>query len=549
MKPLLLLLSAAIVCQAYDMRFRNLRTNRDGSLLYFITDARLTGTDQPFHGKIFAFSEKGIETVVSLPRIVTDAPDPPASAVFSMETSLDGEVIAYLPVRLCDDIQPCPVTAPGRSVIATRTGQVLWEGAGTVRLSADGRLALLAQPSGMFRLDVSALTRKLILSGFATGSIAPGGLALLQYGPPEFHLFREGQWDTFPARPGAILSPGGSTVVYSPRDSSAWFAKDLRTETEIPVPGEPIATSEDGTRILTRAFQQVSFRTEYRVFDTSTAKSYLIRGAEPILPEIILSPNGKIVFFTHAAGIFKADVESEATEPVLLQPLRLYPLPGGAVPGSLLTVNVENAYPYVSASAPPPLPTELAGFRLFIDGIPAPLLSVNITPGISSLQAQVPWETQSRSTVSIRIQSPQRTPFESLSGPSDEPGTVSTTFATRSPRFLYADASIFVQAVHQDLDRPITAADPARPGEVIHFFLTGLGPLNRPVPTGAAAPNEPPARPLQPLTCLGLPVLDTVLAPGMVGTYRATITVPSFAANALDLSCEGSYGIIPVIRP
>jgi len=550
MKPLLLLLSATLAAQAYDFRFRNLRCNRDGSVLYFIADARLPGTDQPLHGKIFALTEKGVETLVSFPRIVNDDPAPPSSAVWSMESSFDGEIFSYLLAPICDDIQPCHVSPQGRSFIARRNGQILWEGPGNVRLSSDGRHALLAQPSGTFRLDLSSLTRKLILSGASLGVIAPNGLVFLQYGRPEYHLFREGQWYTYPARSGAILSPDGSTVVYTPQNSAGWRAKNLRTETEIPVLGEPVMISENGTRILIRFTYPLTLLSEYRVFDTATSLSYAVPGATTGATEIILSPNGQVVFYTQGPAVFKVDVERATAEPILVRPIRLSTSPESAVSGSLFTINAWDVFPYRTATASPPIPTQLAGFRATVDGTPAPVVSINATADIGKIQIQIPWEVHSaKSKVFIRLDAPQQSPLEGLSDPSPEPGTLEASFSPRAPRFLYNDGGIFVQALHQDLERPITISDPARPGEVIHLFLTGLGPLNRPVPTGVAAPTEPPARPLQPLTCQGVPVLDTVLAPGMVGVYRATVSVPSFANGNFSLTCEANFGNIPVTRP
>ncbi|MBL8173977.1 MAG: hypothetical protein JNK48_04865 [Bryobacterales bacterium] len=551
MKPLLLLLSATLAAQAYDFRFRNLRCNRDGSALYFIADARLPGADQPLHGKIFALTEKGVGTLVSFPRIVNDDPAPPSSAVWSMESSFDGEVFSYLLAPICDDIQPCHVAPQGRSFIARRNGQILWEGPGNVRLSPDGRYALLAQPSGTFRLDLSSLTRKLILSGASLGVIAPNGLVFLQYGRPEYHLFREGQWDTYPARSGAIISPDGSTVLYTPQNSGGWRAKNLRTETEIPVPGEPIMTSENGARILTRLTDPTTFRNDYRVFDTSTSQSFSIPGnTAQGLPEIILSPGGKVAFYTQGPAIFKVDVERATAEPILVRPIRLLSNPEPAVPGSLFNIDAWDVFPNRTTTASPPVPTELAGFRAIVDGTPAPVVSINAISDIGRIQIQIPWEVlPGKSKVFIRLDAPRQSPFEGLSDPSPEPDTIEASVATRAPRFLRDDTNTFIQALHQDLERPITNADPARPGEVIHIFLTGLGPLNRPVPTGAAAPTEPPARPLQPLTCSGVPVLDTVLAPGRVGVYRATVAVPSFANGSFSLSCEANFGNIPVTRP
>jgi uncharacterized protein (TIGR03437 family) len=98
---------------------------------------------------------------------------------------------------------------------------------------------------------------------------------------------------------------------------------------------------------------------------------------------------------------------------------------------------------------------------------------------------------------------------------------------------------------HDDFHGLVTPNDPARPGEVLHLYLTGLGAVDPPGATGDAAPVAPlstvtdrvsvywagsvlPAPPPP----LGPEVLFAGLAPGMVGIYQVDIRLPANAPLA-----------------
>jgi uncharacterized protein (TIGR03437 family) len=72
---------------------------------------------------------------------------------------------------------------------------------------------------------------------------------------------------------------------------------------------------------------------------------------------------------------------------------------------------------------------------------------------------------------------------------------------------------------------------------VVHLYMTGLGPVEPAVESGAPSPSNPPARLRLPLSCHFAPkdiytpettpeVLFAGLAPGFAGYYQLTIRIP-----------------------
>jgi enamine deaminase RidA (YjgF/YER057c/UK114 family) len=119
-----------------------------------------------------------------------------------------------------------------------------------------------------------------------------------------------------------------------------------------------------------------------------------------------------------------------------------------------------------------------------------------------------------------------------------------------------------VASAHQDFSGLITSNQPARPGEIIHLFASGLGPVTPPVPDGASAPATPLSRTVSPVTCgaldasgnsIPLTLLFAGLAPGMTGIYQLDVQLPSSlpAGNAVQVRCgigSNSGGIAVPVR-
>ena len=86
-------------------------------------------------------------------------------------------------------------------------------------------------------------------------------------------------------------------------------------------------------------------------------------------------------------------------------------------------------------------------------------------------------------------------------------------------------------AIHQDWSSYVTPDRPASPGEVLHLYGTGFGPVQPAVATGMPASASPlavvPAMP----TCTSDPggpttVVYLGLAPGLVGYYQMDVRLP-----------------------
>jgi uncharacterized protein (TIGR03437 family) len=127
------------------------------------------------------------------------------------------------------------------------------------------------------------------------------------------------------------------------------------------------------------------------------------------------------------------------------------------------------------------------------------------------------------------------------------------------------DTSWSMKAAAADFSHLIDNAHPAMPGETIVVWLTGLGPLDQPVATGAPGPSNPPAHPLAHLECglgslnggprwqgLVLPFIG--YAPGLVGVYQVNVTIPAgWPAGMSLLDCysgqQSSTQSLPIGAP
>jgi uncharacterized protein (TIGR03437 family) len=98
-------------------------------------------------------------------------------------------------------------------------------------------------------------------------------------------------------------------------------------------------------------------------------------------------------------------------------------------------------------------------------------------------------------------------------------------------------------AVHEDFSGRVTQDQPARPGEILHFWGTGFGPVDREMRTGEPGPASPPARLLSPITCrdnqAGVPVevLFAGRAPGLVGFFQVDLRVPMSSGRFFGGQC------------
>lgn len=532
MKPILL---AAVVCLTAQAQIfvSQARPNADGSRTLFLSAMRLAGTDQPLLGKIFEAGSGGVHLVLALP---------PSHSIASLHASADGGIIAYSTRAECGASASCLAAAASRWTIQTRDGRVLWEGSGSVRVSANGRYALAIEDAGIFRIGIHTGERTMISAGAPNeAAIGDSGQVLLQYGGTAVHYITS-IWQNISNAGNAILSGDGNVVAFRRLPGAGFAVRDMRNEREISLPGAPRAMNSDGTRILYEA-EPNSDRREMAIFDTSRETSCVLFGLFPASNEAALSDDGKVAVFITQSGVRR--MECGDSEPAVIAqiPVGVSPVMAEAVPGSLGSVFIQRAPLLAVRSAEPPLPQELGGYRVLVNGRAVPLLALSTSRFGESLTItfQFPWDMQATNErIMASIQAPFSSPFEA---PASQ--VAQFVYSAFRPRFNYDD--IGVVGYHQELDRRVTREDPARAGEIVHLFATGLGAVDREVGTGQAAPSDPPAKPLDSMHCDG--EVESVLAPGMVGVYKVSVRVPASESGVfISIGCRGASVSIPYSR-
>ncbi len=201
-----------------------------------------------------------------------------------------------------------------------------------------------------------------------------------------------------------------------------------------------------------------------------------------------------------------------------------YPLGLGAI-ASLFGSGLASG---TSQASTIPLPTTLGGVQVQVNGTPVPLFYVSPT----QINFQTPFGLTG-STVTIQVVNNGA-----------QSNTVTAPVARTSPGiFQYSDCGSTC-GVNQSANRGIvlhsdfslvTSAKPATAGETVIIYLTGLGPLNPAVETGAANPSAAPLAvntdPLLQILFGGevapqSSVLFAGGAPAFVGLNQINVTIP-----------------------
>ena len=186
-----------------------------------------------------------------------------------------------------------------------------------------------------------------------------------------------------------------------------------------------------------------------------------------------------------------------------------------------------------------PLPTTLEGASVeVVDGsrtLNAPLFYVSPT----QINAQLPFGLTS-SSVQVRVRN--------AAGASS---TDTITILPRAPRLFTKTMDGKGEAIvlHADY-KVVSAASPAKPGEIVILYLTGLGAVDPPVAAGAAGGDGSEAAPLN-LVSAGVSVtvdgrsadvLFAGLAPYFAGLYQVNFRVPAEIMTASDSLVVSSGG-------
>ncbi len=197
-------------------------------------------------------------------------------------------------------------------------------------------------------------------------------------------------------------------------------------------------------------------------------------------------------------------------------------------PGGVVSIYGRNLASGTAPAAVVPLPRTLAGTKVLIGGVEAPLFYVS--PG--QINAQVPFELSADAPCNVvvlsgtRVSTPKTLQLVKL-----DPGIVA-----------YTDGHVIAQHADYSL---VTASSPAKPNEAIILYLVGMGQTSIAVSTGVATPYPPLVDvSVQPTITIGgitAKVNWAGLVPGGVGLYQVVCTVPD-SAPAGDLTLVLTQG-------
>ena len=466
----------------------------------------------------------------------------------------DNSVLAFTGTRTCNGGSSCLAVQTIQGTVVDSSGQEILRAFGYVNISPSGQWAVF---SGRNTFESPSL------SGAELVDLSTGmqiHMPYSFYGPTRRRIADDGTIAFFDSGAIVLWRSDGQQAINDPALPSA-----------TPYPEPALMISNDGMRVVYQnsnglvlydRVQAAGFTvasgnpTSVTISDDGRTIAWIGEGSQigiasptgvdlPAISEgvaeVALSGDGQLLFAATKNGRILTiqlplgtTTELNPRTPSITNPPNnypYYPLMGifaGVSAGSLVIIS-GTGLSDLTMSATSPTTGALVDVRILIGGMDVPVEA--ISPSL--IWFQVPWEL-----------APQDYPLQYLSGNSPfETSPTTITVKSTAPQFL-RNADGLVTAVHGDWSGLVEWPNLARPGELIYVYMTGLGPVNPPVPTGAATPDMPLSYVAGSLTCqfFGNTVFDahdaTVqfagLAPEMVGIYQVSLQVP-----------EGLFGPVP----
>jgi uncharacterized protein (TIGR03437 family) len=180
-------------------------------------------------------------------------------------------------------------------------------------------------------------------------------------------------------------------------------------------------------------------------------------------------------------------------------------------PGAIVTIFGSNLADAAASAAGAPYPTVIGETSVTFNGVAAPLFYVS--PG--QINAQAPFALGLGIATIQVTRGSLASPVGAVNVAYVSPGIFIVNQATNQGAILHADYSL------------VGSGNPARTGDSLQIYATGLGPLLVPVVSGAPSPVANTS--VLPTVSIG-PASATVtysgLAPGFAGLYQVNVVVP-----------------------
>jgi uncharacterized protein (TIGR03437 family) len=179
---------------------------------------------------------------------------------------------------------------------------------------------------------------------------------------------------------------------------------------------------------------------------------------------------------------------------------------------SIFGTDLTSGGPFGATSLP--LPTQLGSTEVRVNGTPVPLIIV----ASSQINAQLPFELDDTGTATLTVVS---------GGASSAQATVNLRPTSPGIFTVNSQGNGDGAILHAD-NSLVTTANPARAGETVVIFCTGLGATQDPVVSGRPANGERTTNiPTVTIGGANARVDFSGLAPGFVGLYQVNAVVPS----------------------
>jgi uncharacterized protein (TIGR03437 family) len=288
-------------------------------------------------------------------------------------------------------------------------------------------------------------------------------------------------------------------------------------------------TNEDGLGSYDVTFGDTSFAPAADGTQTYTTSKYMIGAGGNVIMGVVTDPKGDYV----------VDVEIKAPSlsgsGVFLNPQFVFnggsfaPVTAGVAPGEVISLFGANlSSGTASVQGGQAFPTTLGGTQVMINSTPAPLYYVSPT----QINAIVPYSMPTDgSFLDIQV----------ISGGANS--NIATVYSwVASPGVFTQSASGLGDGAITHLDGSlVTAANPAKVGETVSMYLTGLGAVSPAIKEGAVPPSSPLSNAVLPdiyIDGFQAKVLYAGLTPGLAGLYQINMTIPSGVTTGASDSIE-----------
>jgi uncharacterized protein (TIGR03437 family) len=194
----------------------------------------------------------------------------------------------------------------------------------------------------------------------------------------------------------------------------------------------------------------------------------------------------------------------------------------GIAPGCLVTFIGLGLTPTIQGVVTDP--SQMQGYAVSFDGIPAPILALVNQNGTQQINAQVPFEESPGPSDTITIETPQGSATLS----NITVNTLAPGIFTSGTLTAYGQNYALAEAVRPD-GSLVSASNPAQRGENITFFATGLG---QTVPSASTGVLGQPGQIVGGTLYAGVnnqgdAVVSAIYEPNALGLYAVTIQIPS----------------------